>query len=65
MPLFIRFEPKFPADFYPEGDQRTQWREDIEDEIYGHTGVRDNMKRDQLVKATSGTPRAFLDLVYG
>ncbi|KAL2005968.1 hypothetical protein VTN00DRAFT_9622 [Thermoascus crustaceus] len=60
---FYTISTKIPSGFLPGKGSKSPM-EDIEDKIYSHTGVRDDMKRDQLMKAISGTPYAFPDIMY-
>lgn len=46
------------SEFFP-GRRSSNATEDIEDEIYRHSGVRKYMKRDELVKAISGRAHVF------
>lgn len=60
---FYRIKVTIPSGFF------LRWRSynalgDIEDEIYSHSGVRDDKKRDELVKAIAGNPQFFPALRY-
>ncbi|PIG79218.1 hypothetical protein AARAC_011830 [Aspergillus arachidicola] len=47
-----------PSEYFP-GRRSNNALGDLEDEIYRHLGIRDDMKRDELVKAITGSTRAF------
>ncbi|CRG91094.1 hypothetical protein PISL3812_08142 [Talaromyces islandicus] len=57
---FYQISTTIPNTFFP-GRRSNNALEDIEDEIYSHSGVRDNTKRDMLIKAISGAwlPSSF------
>jgi hypothetical protein len=58
-----QIETTIPRDFFP-GQRSNNALEDIEDEIYSHSGIRDNMKRDELVKAITGSFQFFPIIQY-
>ena len=54
-----RLSATLPSGFFP-GRRAEDALGDIEDEIYSHSGVRDDTKRDRLVRAITGTPEFSL-----
>lgn len=52
-----------PSEFFP-GRRSNSALEDIGDEIYSRSGVRDDMKRDELVKSIMGRPSIFPSFLY-
>ncbi|OGM39591.1 hypothetical protein ABOM_011954 [Aspergillus bombycis] len=50
---YYKFTARVPSEYLIGKGLRTPL-EDIEDEIYRHTGVHDAVQRDQLVKSISG-----------
>lgn len=50
-----RIATTIPSGYFP-GRRSYNALEDIENEIYSHTGVHDYMKRDELVKAITRMP---------
>ncbi|KAK9629781.1 hypothetical protein V6Z98_003329 [Aspergillus fumigatus] len=52
-----------PRGFFP-GQRLNNALEDIEDEIYSHSGIRDITKRDELVKAITGSFQLFPIVQY-
>lgn len=57
-PLYIRPEQRFPDGFFP-GRRSNNALEDLGDEIYCLSGVRDDMKRGELVKINHGPYSCF------
>ncbi|KAL4951595.1 hypothetical protein BDW69DRAFT_36653 [Aspergillus filifer] len=60
---FYQIPATIPSGFFP-GRILNNALVDIEDEIYSRSGVRDDMKRDELVKAITGTPQFLLNMQY-
>ncbi|BCR83531.1 uncharacterized protein ACHE_10933A [Aspergillus chevalieri] len=60
---FYDISTTIPSGFFP-GRRSNNALEDIEYEIYSHSGVRDDMKRDELVKAITGNPQFFPTIRY-
>jgi hypothetical protein len=58
-----QIETTIPRYFFP-GKRSNNALEDIEDEIYSHSGIRDNTKRDELVKAITGSFQFFPIIQY-
>ncbi|KAH1971363.1 hypothetical protein KXW88_003158 [Aspergillus fumigatus] len=60
---FYRIPARIPREFLP-GKRSNNPLVDIGDEIYSHSGVRSDMKRDELVKAIIGRHHTFPTVVY-
>ncbi|KAJ5751477.1 uncharacterized protein N7511_008442 [Penicillium nucicola] len=60
---FYRIRLTIPNGFFLERRSNNALG-DIEDEIYRHSGVRDDQKRDELVKAIAGITQFFPALRY-
>lgn len=60
---FYRILATLPGGFFP-GKRSHNALRDIEDEIYSRSGVRDDMKRDGLARAITGTPQFLLTMKY-
>lgn len=60
---FYKNSTIIPSEFFP-GKRSNDALKDIEDEIYRRTGVRDDMKRDELVKGIMGRPHVFPTFLY-
>lgn len=58
---FYRIPATLPSGFFP-GRRSHNALGDIEDEIYSHSGVRDNTKRGGLVRAITGTSQFLLTM---
>ena len=54
-----RLSATLPSGFFP-GQGSDNALADIENEIYSHSGVRDDTKRDRLVRAITGIPEFSL-----
>jgi hypothetical protein len=62
---FYQITTTIPDGFFP-GRRSGNALQDIEDEVRSHLGVRNEKKRDELVKAISGSPRGPLvgEIIY-
>ncbi|RAK79180.1 uncharacterized protein BO72DRAFT_400561 [Aspergillus fijiensis CBS 313.89] len=60
---FYEASTTIPSEFFP-GLRSHNALEDIADEIYSRLGVRDDRKRDELVKAILGSPWFFPAIRY-
>lgn len=65
-PFVYQIPTTIPSGFFP-GERSNNALEYIENEIYRHSGVRDDKKRDVLVKAITGSHQFFpiIDYVAG
>lgn len=62
-PFIYQASTTIPNEFFP-GRRSSNALEDIEDEIYYHSGVRNDMKRDVLVQAITGWHQFFPIIHY-
>lgn len=60
---FYQISTTIPSEFFP-GRRSDNALGDIGDEIYEYSGVRNDMKRDELVKAITGSPQTFPIIQY-
>ncbi|PYH96879.1 hypothetical protein BO71DRAFT_374435 [Aspergillus ellipticus CBS 707.79] len=60
---FYRIQATILSGFF-HGRRSNNVLVDIEDEIYSRSGVRDDIKRDQFVKAITGTPQFLFTMQY-
>ncbi|PGG95113.1 hypothetical protein AJ79_10251 [Helicocarpus griseus UAMH5409] len=60
---YYKIQTTIPTEYFP-GRHSINPLEDLSDEIYRHTGVRDDLQRDQLVKSISGVPHLFFPFHY-
>ncbi|KAL4789464.1 hypothetical protein BDV19DRAFT_397021 [Aspergillus venezuelensis] len=60
---FYQISATIPSGFFP-GRRSNNALVEIEDEIYSYSGVHDDMKRDELVKAITRTPQFLLNMQY-